>query len=149
VLHKPNRLRQRSSREDGFSLIELLVVVLIIGILAAIAIPIFISQSAKASDSAAKTQLGTMRTAMQAYASENNGSFAGVTLAKLQKIEPTLKDTSTAVAGEVVNPTATGFTLESEAVGSKHVYKLVDTQGALAHECSAAGKGGCSAGGTW
>lgn len=149
MLRTTNRLRQRLSSEDGFTLIELLVVVLIIGILAAIAIPAFLSQPAKANDAAAKTQAGTMRTAMQVYATENKGSFAGATLAKLQEIEPTLKDTTTAIAQEVVNPTATGFTVESEAAGTNNVFKLVDTEGELERTCSTAGTAGCSAAGTW
>jgi type IV pilus assembly protein PilA len=144
-----HRLRQRLSNEGGFTLIELLVVILIIGILAAIAIPAFLSQTSKASDSAAKTQVGTLQTTMETYASENNGSFAGATLAALQVIEPTLKDTSTAVAKPVVNPTATGFTVESEAVGTKNTYKIVSTAGEVERKCATAGKGGCSAAGTW
>jgi type IV pilus assembly protein PilA len=144
-----NRLRQRLSDEGGFTLIELLVVILIIGILAAIAIPAFLSQTSKASDSAAKTQVGTLQTTIETYASENNGSFEGATLAKLQAIEPTLKDKSTAIAKEVVSPTATGFTVESEATGTKNIYKLVSTAGEVSRQCATAGKGGCSAGGTW
>jgi type IV pilus assembly protein PilA len=135
--------------EHGFTLIELLAVILIIAILAAIAIPAFLSQTSRASDSAAETQVGTLRTAMQAYASDNDGSFVGATVAKLQTIEPTLKDTSTAIAKEVGSPTATGFTVESEAVGTKHLYKIVSTKGEVVRECATAGKGGCSADGTW
>jgi type IV pilus assembly protein PilA len=141
-----HRLRQRLSNEGGFTLIELLVVILIIGILAAIAIPAFLSQTSKANDSAAKTQVGTLQTTMEAYASENNGSFALATLAKLQEIEPTLKDKSTAIAKEVVTPTATGFTVESEAVGSKDVYKLKNSNGEIERTCTPINNGGCKAG---
>ena len=73
-----HRIRQRLTDEGGFTLIELLVVVLIIGILSAIAIPAFLSQTSKANDSAAKTQVGTLQTTMETYAAENNGSYAAV-----------------------------------------------------------------------
>src|SRR5664279_1602199 len=115
------RLRQRLSNEGGFTLIELLVVILIIGILAAIAIPAFLSQTSKANDSAAKTQVGTLQTTIEAYASENNGSFEGATLPKLEVIEPTLKDTSTATAS-VVSASPTGFVVTSEAKGTNHKF---------------------------
>jgi type IV pilus assembly protein PilA len=142
----------RLKSQSGFTLIELLVVILIIGILAAIAIPAFLSQTTKANDAAAKTQVGTLQTTIKTYAIENAGSYAGASLAKLQAIEPTLKDKTTAVAKEVVSPTTTGFTVESEAVGSKDVYKLVSENGEVTRTCTTSGTGnnggGCK-GGSW
>ena len=143
------RLRQRMNSEEGFTLIELLVVILIIGILAAIAIPAFLSQTSKANDSAAKTQVGTQQTTMETYAAENNGSFTGATLAKLQEIEPTLKDTSTASAQAVVVETGgEGFTVKSIAKGSEDTYELINKKGEITRKCEPINKGGCK-GGSW
>ena len=56
-----DKLRMRTSNEEGFTLVELLVVMLIIGLLAAIAIPAFFNQRDKAKDSKPRKVLAPPR----------------------------------------------------------------------------------------
>ena len=66
------RIRKaQEENEGGFTLIELLVVMIIIGILAAIAIPVFLSQRAKAQDSAAKADVSTLGKEIATYYVDN------------------------------------------------------------------------------
>lgn len=67
-----------TTRDDGFTLIELLVVVIIIATLAAIAIPVFIAQRQKGYAAQTQSALKNAATAIEAYATENNGSYAGL-----------------------------------------------------------------------
>src|SRR6266540_1455457 len=85
------KLRQRMTQEEsGFTLVELLVVMLILGLLAAIAIPAFFNQRNKAKDADAKASVRTAETAMETFATDNNGKYTGVAVSNLTGIEPTL-----------------------------------------------------------
>jgi type IV pilus assembly protein PilA len=63
-------------REEGFTLIELLVVIIIIGILAAIAIPVFLSQRQKGYDAAVKSDVRNLATAEESYLTSNPTTYA-------------------------------------------------------------------------
>jgi type IV pilus assembly protein PilA len=61
--------------EKGFTLVELLVIIIIIGILATIALPNFLGQTAKANQTEAKQNIGLVNRIQTVYRSENS-SFA-------------------------------------------------------------------------
>lgn len=61
------RLRRLRSRQGGFTLVELMVVMLIISILLAIAVPSFISAIRTAREAALREDLHTMRDAIEQY----------------------------------------------------------------------------------
>ena len=58
---------RKSKKDRGFTLVELMIVIVIIGILAAIAIPRFIGAQDRARISAAKAQLNSVRQALALY----------------------------------------------------------------------------------
>jgi type IV pilus assembly protein PilA len=144
-----NSLRQRAGDEGGFTLIELLVVILIIGILAAIAIPAFLSQKSKAYDSSAKTMAQTAQTAMETYSTENGGSYASGTKAKLKEIEPSLNTgtnaSEPALLETVITGSGTGYEVTVEAQNTNDKYTVTkEASGAVKHTCKApAGGTGC------
>ena len=61
----------KKRKENGFTMIELLIVIIIVGVLFGVALPSFMNQANKAKESEAKTYIGSMNKAHQAYFVEN------------------------------------------------------------------------------
>jgi type IV pilus assembly protein PilA len=132
-------LRSRLRADDGFTLVEILVVILIIGILAAIAVPAFLNQRSKAQDSHAKTSAATAAKALGVWETEHD-TFSGAQPADLVRIEPALAQ---ARGLTVVSGIRTfTVTIDSLAGGTFSIERLAT--GDLVRTCSQPGVGSCA-----
>lgn len=87
MLHK---ITPRNFNEDGFTLVEIVIVVVILGILAAIAIPIFLNQQNSAFDATIKSDIKNTLTSLEAtYTKNQNQNYNGwhMTVSDKKKIE--------------------------------------------------------------
>jgi type IV pilus assembly protein PilA len=148
---------RRAQDERGFTLIELLVVILIIGILAAIAIPSFLSQKSKATDSSAKELARTAETTAETYATDHNGEYGGLNnnLAELHAYEPTIQTAAGSGNAYLSGVTATANEYKITATStSGHTFSITKSAGVITRTCTAPGatttaeKGDCP-NGTW
>jgi prepilin-type N-terminal cleavage/methylation domain-containing protein len=130
--------------EAGFTLVELLVVMLVLAILVAIAIPAFYGQSDKARDAEAKQALGAARTAIEVIERERS-SYAGITAADLAEEEPIL------VGVALEEPITTDDTYTLQVVSSSGTTFSVSlvAGGVLDFDCAPRSTGGCPLDGDW
>jgi prepilin-type N-terminal cleavage/methylation domain-containing protein len=116
------------SDRSGFTILELLVVVAVIGVIAAIAIPQYASYKSGAADAKAKADLHNMATALEAYYTAG-GSYAGADLTALKNFgfrqSPNVDD----VIG-TANQTA--FSLTANAIGGTGAWSYDSVTGQIA-----------------
>lgn len=130
--------RQRLRAEDGFGLVELLVVILIIAILVAIALPSLLNQRGKAQDANAKAAATTAAKAATAFGTDS-GTFDGLTADALVKIEKSLDG----ARNLTVTGAAKTFTVQVESVDGTTFTVARSAAGAVTRDCAPAGTGGC------
>ncbi|MGH2710125.1 MAG: type IV pilin protein [Actinomycetota bacterium] len=114
--------------QDGFTLIELMVVILIIAILIAIAIPTFLGLRQRAQNRAAQSNLRNAMTAAKAFYTDNE-SYVGFDAAAGLAIEPSLtwNDAAVSVTNAIsVRNAAAGTVLVSTRSASGTFYCLAE-----------------------
>jgi prepilin-type N-terminal cleavage/methylation domain-containing protein len=130
--------RSRLRADDGFTLVELLVAMLILGILTAIGLSSFLGQRGKAQDANAKTAVVTASKAMAAY-STDTGAFTGADPAVLVRIEPSLGQAHNLT----VDASPTAFTVSVDSLAGGAFSLTHTTAGDETRDCTQPGTGAC------
>ncbi|MFH1287636.1 MAG: prepilin-type N-terminal cleavage/methylation domain-containing protein [bacterium] len=123
--------------EKGFTLIELMIVIAILGILAAVAIPNFLNARGKAQDASALSTLEAIKTSMEMYAADN-GTYPTGSVATVAGLSTALGDdwpsnvktdgtTGSIVApssGTITNAGGSAYIIWAIGRDSTHCYSL-------------------------
>ncbi|HEX4435627.1 MAG TPA: type II secretion system protein [Solirubrobacteraceae bacterium] len=143
--------RQRA--QDGFSLIELLVVILVIGVLAAIAIPVFLNQKGKAVDASGREEARAGAQAAETYSTDHSGNYGGLEPKSLHEYESSLQveagNNNSFLSNATSQEGGKGYTVTATTTGGDTFTWAKNSKGEITRTCEVkAGnsKGGCQTG---
>ena len=152
-----------SRSEAGFTLVEVLVVMLVMGLLMGIAIPSFLGQRTRADDTSSKSAARAAAATIEDYASDNLGSYVGATNTILNSMDSSVPSDTTVEYWANCSPTycwrittppnsntGTSFQLAKEADGDIVSDCDIDknTSG-IQHPAPGTSQGGCPSDGHW
>ncbi|MGC8626850.1 MAG: type IV pilin protein [Acidimicrobiales bacterium] len=134
------KLNKRREDDNGFTLIELMVVVLIMGILMAIAIPTFLSTRGAAYDASAKSNATNAFTGEKAYYSDNLTFLDTTTTPKAATLDSSLPwaTSATVTPGQVTAvafSVGSGFTWAASAANIPDNGVLIMAEAKSTHDC--------------
>jgi type IV pilus assembly protein PilA len=140
-------IRQLQQDEAGFTLVELMIVTLIMGILATIALPAFLGQRTKAWDAHAKQSANTALIALESCAAESVGLYTACSANVLREMDPSLPPNPTLKVNGL-GPSKYTIVVQSQPKSDTFTIKRTN-KGVVSFTCNKKGVGGCPADGRW
>ena len=139
-----NGMRKRGSEDRGFTMIELLVVVVIIGVLVAIAVPVYLNYRKGAANKSAASDVRGAITAVEQYYTDNGNAYPTGTLVSTEGTALKLPATTT-TTGTTTTTTVTSYKVcATNGGGSGKVYVYDSAKGGSVSALSSGSVATCS-----